>query len=173
MKQPDEGAQRFTEEPGLELSDDRPPTLEELERQLADHPDYVEGNAQVGSKTWAALSTPGTGAHPHSRTLSPQGVRFIAGFEGFRANLYNDAAGHATIGYGHLVHRGPVNGSEPAEFKAGISQERALQVLAQDAATAAGEVNRSATHPLSQQQFDALVSSSSTAGAAPLAPPRS
>lgn len=54
------------------------------------------------------------------RKLSKTGARFIAGFEGFRSDLYDDAAGHCTIGYGHLVHRGRRNGSEPAEFRRGI-----------------------------------------------------
>ena len=53
------------------------------------------------------------------RKLSAAGVRLIAGFEGFRSDLYNDAAGHCTIGYGHLVHTGNCDGSESAEFRAG------------------------------------------------------
>lgn len=112
----------------------------------------------VGPRTWAALSPPDDQDLQGVRSLSEQGAAFIAGFEGFRAHLYIDAAGHATIGYGHLVHRGPVSGQEPAEFKAGISRDRALQLLTQDAATAAGEVHRSVTRPLTQRQFDALVS---------------
>ena len=90
--------------------------------------------------------------------LSKEGAAFIARFEGFRGQLYNDAAGHATIGYGHLVHHGPINGSEPAEFRKGISQERALALLQTDAAKAAAEIARSVKVPLEQHQFDALVS---------------
>ena len=90
--------------------------------------------------------------------LSKEGAAFIARFEGFRGQLYNDAAGHATIGYGHLVHHGPIDGSEPAEFRKGISQERALELLQADAANAAAEIARSVKVPLEQHQFDALVS---------------
>jgi GH24 family phage-related lysozyme (muramidase) len=90
--------------------------------------------------------------------LSKEGAAFIARFEGFRGQLYNDAAGHATIGYGHLVHHGPIDGSEPAEFRKGISQERALELLQADAAKAAAEIVRSVKAPLEQHQFDALVS---------------
>ena len=90
--------------------------------------------------------------------LSKEGAAFIARFEGFRGQLYNDAAGHATIGYGHLVHHGPIDGSEPAEFRKGISQERALELLQADAAKAAAEIARSVKVPLEQHQFDALVS---------------
>ena len=90
--------------------------------------------------------------------LSKEGAAFIARFEGFRGQLYNDAAGHATIGYGHLVHHGRIDGSEPAEFRKGISQERALELLQADAAKAAAEIARSVKVPLEQHQFDALVS---------------
>ena len=61
------------------------------------------------------------------RVLSPAGVDLISRFERFSATLYNDPAGHCTIGFGHLVRRDPTNGSEPEEFKAGMQQlERPL-----------------------------------------------
>src|SRR3954468_22292218 len=91
-------------------------------------------------------------------TLSGEGARFIGRFEGFRGQMYNDAAGHCTIGYGHLVHRGPIDGSEAAEFKHGIGEERALAILRQDAASAAAAVRECVEVPLTQPQFDALVS---------------
>ena len=91
-------------------------------------------------------------------TLSQAGVQFIARFEGFRGALYDDAAGHCTIGFGHLVHHGPSNGTESAEFRKGISRERALELLADDAAKAAAAVVERVKVPLAQHQFDALVS---------------
>jgi lysozyme len=90
--------------------------------------------------------------------LSESGARFIGRFEGFRAHLYNDAAGHCTIGYGHLVHHGPCNGSEPGEFKRGLSEQAAEELLRKDAHTAADAVRGSVHVPLNQAQFDALVS---------------
>ena len=92
--------------------------------------------------------------------LSDNGLRFIAAHEGWVGNLYNDAAGHCTIGYGHLVHRGNCNGTEPAEFRArvGITQERGRQLLRADVAVAEAAVNRLVTVPLYQHEFDALVS---------------
>ncbi|MBA3421360.1 MAG: peptidoglycan-binding protein [Thermoleophilaceae bacterium] len=89
--------------------------------------------------------------------LSKAGVAFIARFEGFRSDLYNDAAGHCTIGYGHLVHHGRCNGSEPAEFKSGIGRERALELLHQRAGQFGAAVNGLGV-ALNQHQFDALVS---------------
>ncbi|WP_123023405.1 glycoside hydrolase family protein [Mycolicibacterium stellerae] len=92
------------------------------------------------------------------QSLSDAGVRFIAGFEGFRSRLYNDPGGHCMIGYGHLVHHGRCNGNEPNEFKQGISQERGLELLGLDADVAERAVNQRARVVLSQSQFDALVS---------------
>lgn len=90
--------------------------------------------------------------------LSDVGARFIGSFEGFSATLYDDPAGHCTIGYGHLVHEGPCNGSEPAEFRKGITRERAAELLRADAAVAVAEIRRRVTVPLTQTRFDALVS---------------
>ena len=92
------------------------------------------------------------------RVLSPAGVDLISRFEGFSATLYNDPAGHCTIGFGHLVHRGPTNGSEPEEFKAGISRQRALELLHQDAQQAVSAIERLVAVPMSQPQLDALAS---------------
>lgn len=116
----------------------------------------LQADGIVGPATWAALA--GHKAEGDGRRLSLQGAAFIAQFEGFVPDLYNDPVGHCTIGCGHLVHRGPINGSEPEEFRRGITRDRALELLQQDAATAAGEIARSVTVELSQQQFDALVS---------------
>jgi GH24 family phage-related lysozyme (muramidase) len=117
----------------------------------------LEVDGIVGPRTWAALLRPrGEG---DGQRLSDRGVEFIARFEGFRGALYNDPAGHCTIGYGHLVHRGRCNGGEPAEFRAGISRQRAAQLLRQDAAVAVAAV------PLAPWQFDALVSFTFNVGA--------
>jgi GH24 family phage-related lysozyme (muramidase) len=90
--------------------------------------------------------------------LSKAGARLIAGFEGFRSDLYDDAAGHCTIGYGHLVHHGSCDGSETPDFRKGVTRERALELLGEDAGSAAAAVNDTVTVALDQHQFDALVS---------------
>lgn len=97
-----------------------------------------------------------TGKRP--RTLSSSGARMIAQFEGFSAKLYNDPAGHCTIGYGHLVHRGPTNGSEPESFRKGLTQAEGLRLLREDARPAGDSVNSLVKVALSQRQFDALTS---------------
>jgi lysozyme len=114
----------------------------------------------VGPATWGALSGGGggSGGGGHGRRLSKKGAAFIAHFEGFRGQLYNDPVGHCTIGCGHLVHHGPINGSEPEEFKRGITRARGLELLQDDASTASHEITRSVKVRLSQSQYDALIS---------------
>ena len=112
-----------------------------------------------GPKSSSVTSTSAPKPKPAKpRGLSTRGAKFIGRFEGFRGALYNDAAGHCTIGYGHLVHHGRCNGKEPAEFRAGISEKRAAELLQQDAAVAAAEVVKNVNVALNQAQFDALVS---------------
>ena len=79
-------------------------------------------------------------------------------FEGLRPHLYDDAGGHCTIGYGHLVHSGRCNGSEPAEFKAGISEARATEIFRTRLENYEATVRTSVTVELTQSEYDALVS---------------
>jgi lysozyme len=90
--------------------------------------------------------------------VSSDGARFVAQFEGFFPNLYNDPAGHCTIGFGLLVHLGRCNGSEPVDLKAGITRQRALQLLASELGQAAAAIRRLVRVSLNQAQFDALIS---------------
>ncbi len=85
------------------------------------------------------------------RTISDDGLHFIAGFEGFRASVYKDAVGKDTIGFGHLV--------KPKEsFPGPITRDEALALLRKDAAIAESAVRAGVHVPLSQHQFDALAS---------------
>lgn len=118
----------------------------------------LQADGVVGPATWHALNGGGSGGGGRGRQLSEKGAAFIAHFEGLRSNLYNDPVGHCTIGCGHLVHHGPINGSEPEEFRRGITRERALELLQDDASTAAHEIARSVKVRLSQSQVDALIS---------------
>lgn len=96
-------------------------------------------------------------ARHHPNALSPKGARFIARFEGFRARAYNDAAEppNATIGYGHMLHRGPITHADEGLV---WSDAHAIEVLGEDAASAARFVAANVHVFLTQQQFDALVS---------------
>jgi len=106
------------------------------------------------------MTSTGRGAAIGQTATAPSaaGLRFIGRFEGFSGNLYDDPAGNCTIGFGHLVHLGRTNGSEPPELCAGITRRKALELLRADASQAAEAVRTHVTLPLTQPQFDALVS---------------
>ena len=89
---------------------------------------------------------------PESRQAlrtSANGLQAIRNFEGLRLTAYQDAAGFA-IGYGHT---GP-------DVTAGmtITRDQAEAFLAADVAGAEAAVRDQVVVPLSQSQFDALVS---------------
>jgi GH24 family phage-related lysozyme (muramidase) len=90
--------------------------------------------------------------------LSKAGAAFIARFEGCVLKTYNDPVGHCTIGIGHLIHLGHCNGSEPQEFRNGISVDRAYALLQQDAREVLDAMQRRIRVELSQGQVDALCS---------------
>ena len=82
--------------------------------------------------------------------VSITGLAHIKGWEGFRANVYIDAAGYKTIGYGHKLL--------PTENYKTITNEQATNLLVKDLSVAESAVNDLVTIKLSQFQFDALVS---------------
>ena len=82
---------------------------------------------------------------------SQAGVDFIKFREGVRLNAYKDSAGRMTIGYGHLILPGE-------HLESGIQESRAERLLILDLAVAEDAINRMVHAPLTQNQFDALVS---------------
>lgn len=107
---------------------------------------------------------------PNARLdISPACLDLIAEFEGFRATLYEDVAGHATIGVGHLVHKGNITPADrKGPFGKGITRQQGMDLLRQDAQRMVQAVRDAVTVPLSQQQFDALVSFTFNVGAGAL-----
>jgi lysozyme len=91
-------------------------------------------------------------------TLSAAGLHFIAAQEGFRGSIYADAAGVATIGFGHAVKPGE-------DYPDSISRDAALVLLRRDAAEAEAAVSRLVMVALTQAEFDALVSFTYNEGA--------
>lgn len=89
--------------------------------------------------------------------LSTKGAKFIGNFEGFVDHPYNDPVGHATIGYGHLLHRGNVTAHDRQTWGT-ITRERGLRLLRQDAERFEEAVRDLVKVPLNQHEFDALVS---------------
>lgn len=58
-------------------------------------------------------------------------TRFVATFEGFLTCPYNDPAGHATIGYGHLLHYGGVTKKDRKKWGC-ITEAEGLKLLKTD-----------------------------------------
>ena len=92
--------------------------------------------------------------------LSANGLAELKLAEALGPRLYNDSAGHCTIGYGHLVHHDPCDGKKylsEHQFIHGITVKRATVLLKYDIARFEKEINASVNVPLTQNQFDALV----------------
>ena len=87
------------------------------------------------------------------RHITKDGLNLIKTFEGFEPEIYLDAAGLPTIGYGHLIRKG-----EHKMFENGISESAAGALLAKDVQLAEQAVLRLIRVPLTDGQFDALVS---------------
>ncbi len=87
------------------------------------------------------------------RHITKDGIKLIKRFEGFESQIYLDAAGLLTIGYGHLLRSG-----EAEMFKNGISPEAGEALLIKDVLSAECAVLRLVRVPLTDGQFDALAS---------------
>ncbi len=93
--------------------------------------------------------------------ISEQGLTLIRMFEGFRAEIYLDAAGLPTIGYGHLVRAFE-------RFDVPLTEASATALLRSDVGVAEAAVQRFIAVDLCQHQFDALVSFTFNLGGAVL-----
>lgn len=81
--------------------------------------------------------------------ISTAGLELIKGHEGLRLKAYLDTGRVPTIGYGH-THNVKMGDT--------CTKEQAATWLGEDVFTAEQAVNRLVNVPLSQNQFDALVS---------------
>lgn len=89
--------------------------------------------------------------------LSAKGAQFVGRFEGFVNHPYNDPAGYATIGFGHLIGKRRVTPADRAHWGT-ITLKRGYALLQQDAEVAAAAVREHVRVTLKQSEFDALVS---------------
>ncbi|WP_339751948.1 lysozyme [uncultured Marinobacter sp.] len=87
------------------------------------------------------------------RHISQEGLDLIKRFEGFSPTIYICPAGYPTIGYGHVVRN-----DQKDRFSDGIDQEQGEELLRRDAQVAERAVLRLITVPLTDGQFNALVS---------------
>lgn len=109
----------------------------------------------VGTKTWnALLNSNSSGDGTKYQTISPNGIKLIQSFEGFSSKAYDDGVGVWTIGWGTTRYE------DGSKVKRGdsISVERALELFMHDLAQFEKAVRDSVKVPLTQNQYDALVS---------------
>jgi lysozyme len=93
--------------------------------------------------------------------ISDRGMEFLIREEGVRRYAYNDPAGHATFGVGHLIHEGPVTVADAREWgtrEKPSSMRRVKRVLRRDLKRFEKVVRRAVKVPLKPFEFDALVS---------------
>ena len=89
-----------------------------------------------------------------SKSISKTGIDLISSFEGIRLNAYDDSVGVWTIGIGTTIYPNGVKVKKGDK----CTQEQALEYLQHDLRSFEKTVNDSVKVPLSQNQFDALVS---------------
>ena len=94
------------------------------------------------------------------RHITENGLKLLKQFEGFSSKIYLDSAGLPTIGYGHVIAL-----TEAPLFKHGITEAEAMSLLKKDVAIAENAVARLINAPLTNNQFDALVSFTFNSGA--------
>ncbi|GKX60262.1 lysozyme [Leminorella grimontii] len=79
------------------------------------------------------------------------GINLIKEFEGLKLSKYRDAVGLWTIGYGHLIRSGET-------FERSLTEQEAEALLRKDLLESERGIRRLVSVPLTQNQFDALVS---------------
>lgn len=91
-------------------------------------------------------------------SLSLDGAKFLADWEGYRSMPYNDSRNNATIGIGHLIHYGPVTPTDRVRYR-GFNYQEALHLLQADSVkNAVIPLTQSLKVRLTQSQIDSLIS---------------
>ncbi len=96
--------------------------------------------------------------------VGQKGKQLFKEWEGLMTEAYLDSGGAPTIGIGHLLTRSErtsgkiVIGGMEGDYREGLSEQQCWDLLDQDLDWAENAVNESVKVPLTQNQFDALVS---------------
>ena len=116
------------------------------------------GRAPAPTSTTGAAPAQG-GTQPAGMSLSQAGLNLIKSHEGLRTSAYQDPVGVWTIGYGHT------GTAKPGQK---INEAQAEQLLRKDVGWAEDAVRKNVKVPLTQGQFDSLVSFTFNLGAGAL-----
>jgi lysozyme len=101
---------------------------------------------------------------------SETGKKLLAEWEGIELRVYKDVAGLPTIGIGHLLTKDELSSGKivllgvPVKYGDGLTQQQAIDLLAQDLAPSEQLVTTEVKVPLEQNQFDTLVAFAFNAG---------
>lgn len=121
--------------------------------------------------TW--MLTPMLTLTPGPMHTSPDGLQHIKDWEGRQLQPYNDGEvegtdlfynrtgrgnGHCTVGWGHVIHQGPCDGSPSEDYYLSITPKQADDIFIEDLIKAEVEVNKRIKVQLTQSQYDAIVS---------------
>jgi lysozyme len=96
--------------------------------------------------------------------MSANGLNLLEQWEGFKLKVYKDSAGLPTIGVGHLLTKSELTSGKigikgaAVKYADGLTNQQVIDLLAQDVAPVGQIVTKSVKVPLTQNQFDALVS---------------
>jgi|DEB0MinimDraft_3_1074331.scaffolds.fasta_scaffold01751_5 lysozyme len=89
--------------------------------------------------------------------ISENGVAFISEFEGFEPRPAPDPVGYCTVGFGHLIRYGACRPEDRKKFGT-LTLKQGLDLLHSDLREYSDAIRDSVSVPLTQNQFDALVS---------------
>ncbi|KAM5358111.1 hypothetical protein ACJZ2D_015578 [Fusarium nematophilum] len=116
--------------------------------------DYYVKTGSSGYVTKKCGTSGGSCGAPKSNQAT---VNLISSFEGFRANIYKDAAGYPTVGYGHLCKN---NKCTDVKYSIPLSKANGKKLLADDMAKfekcITAMLNSKVT--LNKNQYGALIS---------------
>ena len=98
------------------------------------------------------------------RTISTAGKQHLKQLEDLRTEVYLDSGGEPTIGIGHLLTRAErrsgkiIIGQTVGDYREGLTVDQCWQLLEQDLDPAENAVENLVKLPLTDTQFDTLVS---------------
>lgn len=96
--------------------------------------------------------------------VGQRGKNLFKEWEGLVTHVYLDSGGAPTIGIGHLLTRSERTSGKiviremELDYREGLTEQQCWELLDQDLSVVVTTVNNAVTVPLSQNQFDTLVS---------------